>query len=170
MAQSGGNSHSLAADKVGASLSGGVAMMMRTIDLMTVRMQLGERFPAISERLHAQLQKDLKQALTGFGWFWPMGGLFYLIVLWGITESEADALVQRLLKQLHSNLRSLKFDTTGLFIPVNAAHFSAVAGPASPPSTHGWRGAACETAHPHSNKLEMYLPSLQMCMRCRDVL
>src|SRR5258708_9585446 len=122
MAQSGGNSHSLAADKVGASLSGGVAMMMRTIDLMTVRMQLGERFPAISERLHAQLQKDLKQALTGFGWFWPMGDLFYRIVLWGITESEADALVQRLLKQLHSNLRSLKFDTTGLFIPVNAAH------------------------------------------------
>jgi len=112
-----------APENMGQVRTARTVMLARTIDLTPLHTHVGTRFPALADRLHALFQKDLTEALDEIGWFGASGNDFYVVVLGSTTQQRADEILGQLVQRLRAHLASLKVDTTGLFIPVNAMHF-----------------------------------------------
>lgn len=83
---------------------------------------MGDEWDRRSQQIHATLQKDLKQLLSGRGVFWPQGDNFYLMVFWLGAEDVVDNICARLRVQMVQHLRGLRVDFGDLALPINAAH------------------------------------------------
>lgn len=62
--------------------SGPAVVTIRALDLSKIRDGMGDEWSRRSQQIHTTLQKDLKQLLSGKGWFWPQADNFYLLVFW----------------------------------------------------------------------------------------
>jgi hypothetical protein len=95
---------------------------LRALDLQRIRDGMGEEWSRRSQQIHNALQKELKQALSGRGWFWPQSDNFYLLVFWSGHAAAIDETCRRIRAQLTQHLKGLRVDFGELFLPINGGH------------------------------------------------
>lgn len=95
---------------------------LRTLDLRQIRDGIGDEWGRRSQQVHTALQKDLKAALSGRGWFWPQSDNFYFLVFWSGHAAAIDETCRRIRAQLATHLKSLRIDYGNLHLPINGGH------------------------------------------------
>ncbi len=101
---------------------GPAVVTIRALDLSHIRNGMDEEWSRRSQQVHTLLQKELKQLLSGKGWFWPQSDNFYLLVFWLGSESVVEDICDKIRAAVLHHVRGLRSDYASFTLPINGGH------------------------------------------------